>query len=96
MKFNITPGPWVIYGQNIYGTDRNGYICTWSGKMANAKAIAAIPNLLKQLNGIKNSLEILEKTPEIYQQETELFHDWIKCTIMDMREALKQAGGIEE
>jgi len=49
MKFNITPGPWVIYGQNIYGTDRNGYICTWSGKMANAKAITAVPEMVEAL-----------------------------------------------
>lgn len=36
-----TPMPWIIKGQDIY-------ICTWSGRTANAKLIAAAPDLLEE------------------------------------------------
>ena len=42
-----TKGPWTIKGQDIYGDDE--YICKWSGRTANARLIAAAPELLEAL-----------------------------------------------
>ena len=41
----FTPGPWKILGQNIIGNELNGFICSWSGSIANARLIAAAPEL---------------------------------------------------
>jgi len=43
-----TPGHWNILGQDIFGNEENGYICTWSGNKANASLIAAAPDLLEE------------------------------------------------
>lgn len=45
----ITKAPWIIKGQDIIGNEPNGYICTWSGKIANAQAISCVPELLEAL-----------------------------------------------
>lgn len=44
-----TPPPWVIRGQVIIGNEMNGYICTWSGRSANALLIAAAPDMISAL-----------------------------------------------
>lgn len=44
-----TPGPWVIDGQDIIGNEPAGYVCTWSGRSANARLIAAAPDMLNEL-----------------------------------------------
>lgn len=48
-KPEITPGPWVIDGEDIIGNDTNGYICTWSGRTLNARAISAVPDMIDAL-----------------------------------------------
>jgi hypothetical protein len=52
-----TPGPWRIEKQDIYGNDKNGYICTWSGRSGDAKLIAAAPDLLEALEDITDRFE---------------------------------------
>jgi hypothetical protein len=47
-----TPAPWRIEGQDIYGNDKNGYICTWSGSRSDAYLIAAAPDMLDALERI--------------------------------------------
>lgn len=47
MEPKHTPKPWRVAGQNIYGNEQNGYICTWSGRLADAHLIAAAPDLLE-------------------------------------------------
>ena len=56
---NHTPGPWVIREQDIIGNEQNGYICTWSGRSANANLIAAAPDLLIELESMVDQYEIL-------------------------------------
>ena len=53
-----TKGPWRVRGQDILSNGENGYICSWSGKLEDARLIAASPDLLEackwafvQLNG---------------------------------------------
>lgn len=41
-----TPGPWIIKGQDIIGNETAGFICTWSGRTANARLMAKSPDLL--------------------------------------------------
>ena len=48
-----TPSPWIIKGQDIIGNETNGYICSWSGRSANAKLIAAAPDLLEALKSTR-------------------------------------------
>ena len=48
-KPDITEAPWNIYDQNIVGNEMNGYICTWSGRRQNAKAISAVPEMIDAL-----------------------------------------------
>ncbi len=45
-----TPAPWRIKNQAIFGP--NEYICSFSGRSANARLIAAAPELLEALKGI--------------------------------------------
>ncbi len=52
MKPQHTPAPWVIKGQDIIGNEQNGYICTWSGRKADAHLIAAAPELMKALENL--------------------------------------------
>jgi hypothetical protein len=52
-----TPEPWKIVEQDIIGNEQNGYICTWSGRRANAYLIAAAPELLKACKAAKKYLE---------------------------------------
>ena len=52
MNGKPTPGPWYIHGQDIIGNEPNGYICTWSGRSANANLIHAAPDLLEALDGV--------------------------------------------
>lgn len=52
MTTKHTPGPWRIERQDIFGDELNGYICTWSGKTANANLIAASPDLLESCNSV--------------------------------------------
>ena len=58
-----TSNPWLIDGQDIIGNDVNGYICTWSGRSADAKLIAAAPDLLEAL---KAAREVINKFPRSY------------------------------
>ena len=51
-----TPGPWIIRDQDIIGHEMNGYICTWSGRPADAKLIAAAPDLLAACKAVDNDL----------------------------------------
>ena len=44
-----TKGPWTIKGQDIYGNEANGYICTWSGRTADAELIAQAPAMYDRL-----------------------------------------------
>lgn len=44
-----TPGPWRIEDQDIIGNEINGYVCTWSGRAADADLISAAPDLLEAL-----------------------------------------------
>jgi len=48
-KPKITPTPWKIEDQNIIGNETNGYICTWSGRRTNARAISAVPEIMEAL-----------------------------------------------
>ncbi len=57
--YKRTPGPWRIEDQDIYGDDKNGYICTWSGYSVDAHLIAAAPDLLEALE-LAQALGILE------------------------------------
>ncbi len=54
MNAKHTPGPWRIEGQSICGNDINGFICTWSGYAADARLIAAAPELIEALERILN------------------------------------------
>ena len=44
-----TKGPWTIKGQDIFGNEDNGYICTWSGRTADANLITKAPVMYDQL-----------------------------------------------
>lgn len=69
MNAQHTPGPWKIKGQDIIGSGENGYICTWSGRSANAQLIAAAPDLLEACQFTKQYLEIQGLT------DTKLYRD---------------------
>ena len=56
-----TPSPWIIKGQDIIGNETNGYICSWSGRSANAKLIAAAPELLEALKELLQPNNVLTK-----------------------------------
>jgi len=56
-----TPGPWKIKGQNIIGNEKNGFVCTWSGRKANAHLISAAPDMYEAL---KEALSWLNKYGE--------------------------------
>ncbi len=49
---DITASPWVINGQDIIGDGQVEYICTWSGRPANARLIAAAPDMLEALEAM--------------------------------------------
>ena len=57
MNTQHTPGPWVIKGQDIIGSGENSYICTWSGRSADAQLIAAAPDLLELAYAIVSHFE---------------------------------------
>ena len=76
----ITKAPWIIKGQDIIGNEPNGYICTWSGKIANAQAIAALPDLIEALH------DLVHLFPQFCRDADE----WIQYR--NAQSALKRAG----
>jgi len=48
-----TPGPWEVRGQYIIGNELGGFVCTWSGRSANAHLIAAAPDMLAMLEELE-------------------------------------------
>ncbi len=51
----FTPAPWFVRGQDIFGSEQNGFICTWSGRESDGHLIAAAPDLLEALENIENN-----------------------------------------
>ena len=47
-----TPEPWYVHNQSIYGNEENGYICTWSGRSADAQRIVDCVNACKGINPV--------------------------------------------
>lgn len=63
-----TKSPWKIKGQDIIGNEENGYICTWSGKTADAQLIASAPELLEFM---KDTLQYKNRLPEVFVKRVE-------------------------
>jgi hypothetical protein len=64
-----TPGPWVIKGQDIMGNEPNGFICSWSGRSADARLIAAAPDLLDACREFVRKVECREaRSKRSYEQ----------------------------
>lgn len=86
----FTPGPWRIEGQHILGNEQNGYICTWSGRSANAHLIAAGPDLLEACKNFLKEWDNPESNgnPDLFVSN--LYH---KNIIHNIRQAITKAGG---
>ncbi len=50
METKHTPGPWYVENQDIFGNEEGGYICTWSGRSANAQRIVDCVNACEGIN----------------------------------------------
>ena len=54
MKY--TPGPWEITEQDIFGN--GSFICSWSGKKADAHLIAAAPEMYEALKRVCKNCDL--------------------------------------
>ncbi len=74
---NHTPGPWRIIGQDVYGAveEPNNYICTWSGRSANARIIAAAPAMYEALTKMVSCLETIKANSVEMEKGVDWF-DW--------------------
>ena len=87
-----TKAKWEIKGQDIIGNEMNEYICTWSGRIANAQLIASAPELLKACKEAARLYDHLSLSPigaavkygDNYEPPTDEEY-------LSMRKALEQA-----
>lgn len=57
-----TKGEWKIEGQDIIARGKdviNGYICSWSGRTADAQLISASPDLYKALKNLAQEMNYM-------------------------------------
>ena len=94
-----TPGPWKQYGQEVFSDDKNEtFICntpewlddpSYDEQIANARLIAAAPELLAALKAMRNRLAYAE----LIDQELVRY---VRDPQDDIIKAIAKAEGIDE
>lgn len=89
-KQGFTPGPWIVIGQDIFGTEPDEYICMWSGRSANAALIAAAPEMYYSLESL---IELWSNWASNSPCLDEPLKRSIEMRVEEARKALDKANG---